>query len=74
MIGSQISATVVDTTPETAAQPAAEADVPQTLEQQETMVIKGPEARQMVMQKLMRQTEVIFPTDFLVVRVDGVNF
>lgn len=58
-LSSQISTTAVAAEP-TAVQPAAEADIPQTLEQQESMVIKGPEARQMVMQKLMRQTEVRF--------------
>lgn len=33
---------------------------PQTLQQQENMVIKGTSARQILMQKLMRKNEVIF--------------
>jgi hypothetical protein len=36
----------------------AEEEVNQTLEQQETMKISGSNARHMVMQKLMRQSQV----------------
>lgn len=57
-------------TPETAASDAqkqkleelekklAEEQEPQTLQQQENMVIKGTNARHILMQKLMRRTEV----------------
>ena len=38
-----------------------EEDLPQTLEQQETMKISGSNARHMVMQKLMRQQAVSEP-------------
>lgn len=36
----------------------AEEQEPQTLQQQENMVIKGTNARHILMQKLMRRTEV----------------
>lgn len=38
----------------------AEEQEPQTLQQQENMMIKGTSARHILMQKLMRRTEVIF--------------
>ena len=41
-----------------AQQKLVEEDAPQTLEQQESMKISGSNARHMVMQRLMRKTEV----------------
>lgn len=38
----------------------AEEQEPQTLQQQESMMIKGTNARHILMQKLMRRTEVTF--------------
>lgn len=45
------------------AEKTADEETNQTLEQQETMKISGSNARHMVMQKLMRQSQVIFGDD-----------
>lgn len=46
----------------------AEEQEPQTLSQQENMVIKGTNARHILMQKLMRRTEVnLFPCLLVVI-------
>lgn len=77
---SSVPATVATSTAQTAENAASEAQKqkleelekklaeeqePQTLQQQENMMIKGTNARHILMQKLMRRTEVILNFIFL---------